>query len=94
MKWQDFYFEWLVKIGFYDWFNATMVEYKTPYPVGSRQNIGTVGFGGEGEPSIQDVPNVPTYQHPAQAKIDSDLDNTLPLNGLNSTTRRSGGGAT
>ena len=92
MKWQDFYFEWLVKIGFYDWFNATMVEYKTPYPVGSRQNIGTVGFGGEGEPSIQDVPNVPTYQHPAQAKIDSDLDNTLPLNGLNTTTRRGGGG--
>ena len=94
MKWQDFYFEWLVKIGFYDWFNATMVEYKTPYPVGSRQNIGTVGFGGEGEPSIQDVPNVPTYQHPAQAKIDLDLDNTLPLNAMNSIARRGGGGAT
>ena len=73
MKWQDFYFEWLEKIGYYDWFNATLVGYKTSYPVGGRSNIGTVGFGGEGEPSIQDVPSVPTYTHPAQSLIESQL---------------------
>lgn len=32
MKWQDFYFEWLEKIGYYDWFNATLVGYKNSIP--------------------------------------------------------------
>ena len=76
MKWQDFYFEWLEKIGYYDWFNATLVGYKTSYPVGGRSNIGTVGFGGDGEPPIQDVPYIPTYTHPAQSLIESQLADT------------------
>ena len=79
MKWQDFYFGWLEKIGYYDWYNATLVEYKTPYPVGSRSNIGTVGFGGEGQPSIQGVPNTPTVYHPAQNLIDNALSDTSPI---------------
>ena len=93
MKWQDFYFNWLEKVGYYDWYNATMVEYKNPFPIGSRSNIGTVGFGGDGEPSIQGVPDVPVVRHPAQELIDQALENTEPMPGLNSAIRssRSGG---
>lgn len=87
MKWQDFYFEWLEKIGYYDWFNATLVGYKTPYPVGGRTNIGTVGFGGTGEPPIQDVPYVPTYTHPAQSLIESQLADTGVLTDLDAGLR-------
>ena len=91
MKWQDFYFEWLEKIGYYDWFNATLVGYKTPYPVGGRTNIGTVGFGGTGEPPIQDVPYVPTYTHPAQSLIESQLADTGVLTDLDAGLRGYGG---
>ncbi len=87
MKWQDFYFEWLEKIGYYDWFNATLVGYKTAYPVGGRTNIGTVGFGGSGEPPIQDVPYVPTYTHPAQSLIESQLADTGVLTDLDAGLR-------
>lgn len=87
MKWQDFYFNWLEKIGFYDWFNATLVGYKTPSPVGGRSNIGTVGFGGTGEPSIQDVPYIPTYSHPAQSLIESQLADSGPLANFNAAFR-------
>tara|TARA_R110002074_G_scaffold21993_2_gene67720 strand:+ start:1746 stop:5156 length:3411 start_codon:yes stop_codon:yes gene_type:complete len=87
MKWQDFYFGWLEKIGYYDWYNATLVEYKTPYPVGGRTNIGSVGFGGDGEPSIQGVPSTPSYTHPAQDLIDSSLENTGTLSEANESLR-------
>lgn len=87
MKWQEFYFEWLEKIGYYDWFNATLVGYKTPYPVGGRTNIGTVGFGGTGNPPIQDVPYVPTYTHPAQSLIESQLADTGVLTDLDAAAR-------
>ena len=87
MKWQDFYFEWLEKIGYYDWFNATLVGYKTPYPVGGRSNIGTVGFGGDGEPPIQDVPYIPTYSHPAQSLIQNQLADTGTLSSLDNSLR-------
>lgn len=82
MKWQDFYFGWLEKIGYYDWFNALLVENKKPAPVGARNNIGTVGFGGEFTPtypSVKNVPNNPIVQHPAQTLITAELRNSEPL---------------
>jgi len=82
MKWQDFYFGWLEKIGYYDWFNALLVENKKPSPVDARNNIGTVRFGGEFTPtypSVKNVPNNPIVQHPAQAVITGDLRNSDPL---------------
>ena len=48
MKWQEFYFKWLENIGYFQWWNATLVGHKTTEPVGGRNNTGTVCFGGEG----------------------------------------------
>jgi len=71
MKWQDFYFNWLQQIGFYQWFNATLNGNKNDIAVGSASNIGSVGFQ-----KNDAEPNVPEYQHPAQELIETALQNT------------------
>ena len=81
MKWQDFYFKWLEDVGYFKWWNATLIGNKRPYPVGGRTNIGTVGFGGNatGGSPIEGFPSTPTVSHPAQSLIDTALENTEPL---------------
>jgi len=76
MKWQEFYFKWLNDIGYFKWWNATLVGQKNPSPMGSRMNIGTVGFPSD----IEGVPSTPVVLHPAQSLINSALENSGPLN--------------
>ena len=87
MKWQEFYFNWLENIGYFKWWNATLVGHKTPYPVGGRTGSGTVCFGGEG--GIEGFPSTPTASHPAQPLIDSALEDTGTLD--TNQIRRAGG---
>ena len=87
MKWQEFYFNWLENIGYFKWWNATLVGHKTTEPVGGVNGIGTVCFGGEG--GIEGFPSTPTASHPAQPLIDAALEDTGRLDPM--PIRRTGG---